>query len=241
MTQFMTQCTALNPPVLETYSTSYSLIERRQFTDMIQLANHILFLGQMQTQPDLAGQVQSIIENWVLRGDPMPNQFIYETAELFASVGYRFRVRCRNCLRCYLRRLSHSTRLYLIHTLGNEQLRRPSIYKKEPKTDLDCIGCPTCNFCTKVKKDMLKHEAQHWDDPHPCICAQLDPKVMAKEIDTKVCHCGRLAIDENDVFHKFGMSETMPTFANVTAIQMQRDVIVPKMEQYLNINSGGWS
>lgn len=43
------------------------------------------------------------------------------------------------------------------------------------------------------------------------------------------------------LIHKFGMSETMPTFANVTAIQMQRDVIVPKMEQYLNINSGGWN
>ncbi|KAH0346124.1 hypothetical protein KCU83_g7485, partial [Aureobasidium melanogenum] len=292
MTQFMTQCTALNPPVLETYSISCSLIERRQFTDMIQLANHILFLGQMQTQPDLAGQVQSILDRWVLRGDPMPNQSVYETAGLFASVGYRFRVvqwTTREQAFDQLVSAANNTILsdeetasdvifdgsriqqdytsftpwamnsyegqYHASNLPPQQpSRRPSIYKKEPKTDLDCIGCPTCNFCTKVKKDMLKHEAQHWDDPYPCICAQLDPKVMAEEIDTKVCHCGRLAIDENarmlrnwadkrtgHLIHKFGMSEAMPTFANVTAIQMQRDVIVPKMEQYLNINSGGWS
>jgi hypothetical protein len=92
MFQIMKQCTSLNPPVLETYTTAYSLIERRQFTDMIELANHILFLAQMQTQVDLAGQVQAGLESWVLRGDPMPNQLIYETAELFASVGHRFRV-----------------------------------------------------------------------------------------------------------------------------------------------------
>jgi hypothetical protein len=40
---------------------------------------------------------------------------------------------------------------------------------------------------------------------------------------------------------RFGMSETMPTFINTTAIQMQRDVTLPNMEQYLNINSQGWS
>jgi hypothetical protein len=50
---FMTKYTSLNPPVLGTYTTAYSLIERRQFTDMIELANHILFLAQMQTQVDL--------------------------------------------------------------------------------------------------------------------------------------------------------------------------------------------
>lgn len=226
----MIQCTALNPPVLETYSTSYSLIERRQFTDMIQLANHILFLAQMQTLPDLAGQVQRILENWVCRGNPMPNQLIHATTDLFASIGYRFRV------------VQWTTREqafdHLVFTANNTtaetasdiifdgsriqqdytsftpwatnsfegqyhasnlppQLspRRVSIYKKELKIDLDCIGCPTCNFCTKVKKDMLKHEAQHWDDAYPCVCAYLDEKFMAKEIDTKVCHCGRLAID----------------------------------------------
>lgn len=292
MTQFMVQCTALNPPVLETYSTSCSLIERRQFTDMIQLANHILFLAKMQTQPDLAGQVQSILESWVLRGDPMPNQFIYETAELFASIGYRFRVvqwATREQAFDQLVFAANSTapsdakttsdiifdgfRLQKAYTSftpwamnsyegqyhdssqpPQQQPRRASVYKKDPKIDLDCIGCPTCNFCTKVKKDMLKHEAQHWDDPYPCICAQHDPKVMAKEIDTKACQCGRLAINENTrmlrnwadgrtghLVHKFGMSETMPTFANVTAIQMQRDITFPKMEQYLNINSRGWN
>jgi hypothetical protein len=47
MSRFMTQCTSLNPPVLETYTSVYSLIERRQFTDMIELVNHILFLAQM--------------------------------------------------------------------------------------------------------------------------------------------------------------------------------------------------
>lgn len=45
MFRFMTQFTALDPPVLETYTSTYSLIERRQFTDMIELANHILFLA----------------------------------------------------------------------------------------------------------------------------------------------------------------------------------------------------
>ncbi|KAH0366014.1 hypothetical protein KCU65_g5667, partial [Aureobasidium melanogenum] len=293
MTQFMTQCTALNPPVLETYSTSYSLIERRQFADMIQLANHILFLAQMQTLPDLAGHVQRVLENWVLRGEPMPNQFIYETAELFVAIGYRFRVvqwTTREQAFDQLVSAASTTTLsdaeiasdivfdgsriqqdytsfapwamnsyegqYHVPNLPPQlSPRRVSIYYKDPKIDLDCIGCPTCNFCTKVKKDMLKHEAQHWDDPYPCICAYLDQKVMAKEIDTKVCQrCGRLAINENarmlrswvdertgHLVHKFGMSETMPTFANVTAIQMQRDVMFPKMEQYLNINSGGWN
>jgi hypothetical protein len=92
MFQIMRQFTSLNPHVLETYTTAYSLIECRQFTDMIELANHIIFLAQIQTQVDLAGQVQSVVESWVLRGDPMPNQFIYETTELFNSIGYRFRV-----------------------------------------------------------------------------------------------------------------------------------------------------
>ncbi|KAH0151545.1 hypothetical protein KCU67_g10214, partial [Aureobasidium melanogenum] len=292
MTRLMTRCTALNPPVLETYSTTCSLVERRQFTDMIQLANHILFLAQMQTQPDLAGRVQSILENWVLRGDPMPNQFVYQTAELFASVGYRFRVvqwTTREQAFDQLVSTAQNTplsdtevasdlildgfRIQKDYTLftpwamnsyegqyhasnvpPQQSPRRSSVYKKDPKIDLDCIGCPTCNFCTKVKKDMFKHEAQHWDDPHPCICAQLDQKVMAAEIDTRKCHCGRLAINENarmlrswadertgHLVHKFGMSETMPTFANITAIQMQRDVTVPKMEQYLNINSQSWN
>ncbi|KAG9664561.1 hypothetical protein KCU95_g10817, partial [Aureobasidium melanogenum] len=290
MTRFMTQCTALNPPVLETYSTSCSLIERRQFTDLIQLANHILFLAQMQTQLDLAGQVQSILESWILRGDPMPNQFIYETAELFASTGYRFRVvqwTTREQAFDQLVSTTNNTASRDTETASDvifdgsriqqdytsftpwamnsyegqyhdsnmplqQSPRKPSIYKKDPKIDLDCIGCPTCNFCTKVKKDMLKHEAQHWDDPHPCICAHLDQKAMTKEIDTRKCHCGRLAVNENarmlrnwadertgQLVHKFGMSETMPTFANVTAIQMQRDVSVPGMVQHLNINSGG--
>ncbi|KAH0384102.1 hypothetical protein KCU92_g4813, partial [Aureobasidium melanogenum] len=292
MTQFMTRCTALNPPVLETYSTSCSMIERRQFTDMIQLANHILFLAQMQTQPDLAGQVQSILERWVLRGDPMPNQFIYETAELFASVGYRFRVVQWTTREQAFDQLvsaaqntpssdaetasdiildgsriqqdytsftpwamnSYEGQYHASNVPPQQPPRRSSVYKKDPKIDLDCIGCPTCNFCTKVKKDMFKHEAQHWDDPHPCICTQLDPKTMAAEIDTRQCHCGRLTINENarmlrnwadertgHLVHKFGTSETMPTFANITAIQMQRDVTVPKMEQYLNINSQSWN
>ncbi|KAG9700548.1 hypothetical protein KCU95_g721, partial [Aureobasidium melanogenum] len=291
MTQFMTQCTALNPPVLETYSTFYSLIERRQFTDMIQLANHILFLAQMQTLPDLAGQVQKVLESWVLRGDPMPNQFIHKTAELFAAIGYRFRVVQWTTREQAFDRLisaanttpsdeetasdiifdgsriqqdytsftpwamnSYKGQYHASNPPPQQSPRRVSIYKREPKIDLDCIGCPTCNFCTKVKKDMLKHEALHWDDAYSCVCAYLDEEVMAKEIDTKVCHCGRLAINENarllrnwadertgHLVHKFGMSETMPTFANVTAIQMQRDVIVPKIEQYLNFNSEAWN
>jgi hypothetical protein len=58
----MTQCSSLNPPVLETYTFAYSLIERCQFIDMIELANHILFLAQMQTQSKLAGQVHAILE-----------------------------------------------------------------------------------------------------------------------------------------------------------------------------------
>lgn len=291
MTQFMTQCTALNPPVLETYSTSCSLIERRQFTDMIQLVNHIHFLAQMQTQSDLAGQVQGALESWVSRGDPLPIQFIYETAELFASVGYRFRVvqwttreqafdqlvsatnnitmsdagtasdivfdgsRIQQAYTSFTpwAMNSHRGQYYASNIPPQQTPRRPSIYKKEPKVDLDCIACPTCHFCTKTKKDIFKHEAQHWDDPYPCICAHLDPKVMAKELDTRICGCGSLAFDENArmlrnwadartgyLVQRFGVSETMPTFANVTAVQMQRDVVVPKMEQYLNINSGGW-
>ena len=117
----MTQCTSLNPPVLETYTTAYSLIERRQFSNMTELTNHILFLAQMQTQVDLAGQVQGVLESWVLRGEPMPNQFIYETAGLFGAIGYRFRVvqwttreqALRECFRQYalllLLVLLHST------------------------------------------------------------------------------------------------------------------------------------
>jgi hypothetical protein len=62
MSRFMTQCTSLNPPVLETSTSVYSLIERRQFTDMIELANHILFLAQMQTRVELAGQILAVLE-----------------------------------------------------------------------------------------------------------------------------------------------------------------------------------
>ncbi|KAI4758166.1 hypothetical protein E4T52_09638 [Aureobasidium sp. EXF-3400] len=224
----------------------------------------------MQTQNDLAGQVQSILERWVLRGDPMPNQFIYETAELFASVGYRFRVvqwTTREQAFDQLVSAAQNTPSSDAETASDIILDGSRIQQdytsftpwamnsyEDPKIDLDCIGCPTCNFCTKVKKDMFKHEAQHWDDPHPCICTHLDPIIMAAEIDTRKCRCGRLTISENarmlrnwadertgHLVHKFGTSETMPTFANITAIQMQRDVTVPKMEQYLNINSQSWN
>ncbi|KAK5999387.1 hypothetical protein QM012_005512 [Aureobasidium pullulans] len=295
MTQLMTQYTALNPPVLETYSTSYSLIERRQFTDMIHLANHMLLLAQMQTGSDLAGQVQGNLENWILRGNPMPSQFIYETAGLFALIDYRFRVvqwttreeafdqliagTCNTTLSDaetasdiifdglriqadYISftpwALNSYEDQYHDYNPRPQQLpRRSSVYKKEPKPDLDCIGCPSCTFSTKVKKDMFKHESQHWDDPFPCICAQLDDETteaIAKEIDARPCYCGKLAIDENArmlrnwadertgyLVHRFGMAEYMPTFANVSAIQMQRDVTVPTMAQYLNINGQGWN
>jgi hypothetical protein len=290
MFRCMTQCTALNPPVLETYTPAYSLIERRQFTDMIELANHILFLAQMQTQVDLAGQVQSVLESWVLRGDPMPNQFIYETASLFASVGYRFRVvqwttrdqafdqlvgatndstlenvanpsdivLSGSCIQQHYTSFtpwamnSYEGQYHDANLPQQHQTRRTSVYKADPKADLNCVGCPSCNFCTKVRKDMLKHEAQHWESP-PCICSRLNQRAMAATLDTKLCQCGRLTIDENarmlrnwedeqtgHLVQRFGTSETMPTFINTTAIQMQRDMTDPNMEQYLNINFQSW-
>jgi hypothetical protein len=96
---------------------------------------------------------------------------------------------------------------------------------------------------------MLKHEAQHWDSP-PCICARLDQRRLAAQLDTKICQCGRRTIDENvgmlrnwedeqtrPLIQRFGTSEVMPTLTNTTSIQMQRDVTFPNMKQYLNINS----
>ncbi|KAI4732789.1 hypothetical protein E4T50_16647 [Aureobasidium sp. EXF-12298] len=278
MFQFMTQCTALNPPVLETYTSSYSLIERRQFADMIELANHILFLARIQTHADLAGQVQSVLESWVLRGEPMPNQLIYETAELFASIGYRFRVLVSTANNATLEDVANpsdvilsGSRIQQDYTLftpwamdsyegqyhdsnvpQQQQSRRTSVYRIDPKVDLNCVGCPSCNFCTKVRKDILKHEAQHWESI-PCICSRLNQRAMAVTLDTKLCQCGRLTIDENarilrnwedeqtgHLIQRFGTSETMPTFTNTTAIQMQHDMTDPNMGQYLNINSQGW-
>jgi hypothetical protein len=287
MLQIMAQCSSLNPPVLETYTTAYSLIERRQFADMIELANHILFLAQMQTQVTLAGKVQVVLENWVLQGDPMPNQFIYETAELFASIGYRFRVvQCTTREQAFDQLVAATNNRLLedmanpidvalsgsrihrdytsftpwamnsyegnFHNSGRPQQQRPPNYGTDAKVGLNCLGCPSCKFSTKVKKDLLKREAQHWD-PRPCICARLNQRTMARQLDTMICHCGGLTFDENarmlrnwkdeqtrPLIQRFGTSETMPTFTNSTAIQMQRDVTLPNMEQYLNINSQGW-
>ncbi|KAI4854627.1 hypothetical protein E4T44_00033 [Aureobasidium sp. EXF-8845] len=266
MSRFMTQCTSLNPPVLETSTSVYSLIERRQFTDMIELANHILFLAQMQTRVELAGQILAVLERWILRGDLMPNQFIYETADLFASVGYRFHVvqwTTREQAFDQLLSASNSSdpdhpadprdvvlggsRIHQAYTsftpgamnnregkyhdsnVPQQQLPRHFVYKSDPKIDFNCIGCPSCDFCTKVKKDMLKHEQQHWD-PVPCICARQNQKLMAAQLDTRTCQCGRLIIDEGA-----RMTEAMPMFTHTTAIQLQRDH--PNMGDYLNINS----
>jgi hypothetical protein len=99
-----------------------------------------------------------------------------------------------------------------------------SVYRADTKVDFNCLGCPSCNFCTKVRRDMLKHEAQHWD-PRSCICARLNQRAMAAALDTKICPCGRLTFDENarmlrnwedeqtrPPIQRFGMSETMPTY-----------------------------
>jgi hypothetical protein len=225
MFQIMRQCSSLNPPVLEAYTTAYSLIERRQFTDIIELANHILFLAQMQTQVNLAGKVHAVLENWVLRGDPMPNQLTYETAELFASVGYRSRVvQWTTRVQAFDQLVSATNNKFpedvanLVDVVlsgsriqqgynsftpwamnsyeGNfhdsnmpqqQQSRFSFVYGADTKVDLNCLGCSSCNFCTKVKKDMLKHEAQHWD-PRSCICGRL---VMTAALDPKICQCGK--------------------------------------------------
>lgn len=284
MSELMSQCTALNPPVLETYTSAYSLIERRQFTNMIELASHVLLLAQMQTSDELAGQAQKVLESWILRGEPMPNQFIYETAELFASVGYRFRVvqwttreqafdqlvsaagrktledetdpldpflsgsRIQQgytsftpwAMNSYEGQYHHDS-----HVPSRQQCYLSSVYKTDPKPDLDCVVCPSCNFCTKVRIDMLKHEAQHWE-PQPCSCARSNQKAMAAQLDIKRCQCGRFTTDENarmlrnwadeetgQLLQRFGNLETMPTFTSTTAIQMQRDMTDRNMEQYL--------
>ncbi|CAD0091198.1 unnamed protein product [Aureobasidium vineae] len=287
MSQFMTQCTALNPPVLEAYTSSYSLIERRQFTDMMQLANHMLFLAQMQTGSILAGQVQRSIESWVVRGDPMPNQFIYETAELFASVDYRFHVmqwdtreQASDAMVSASNRdtedpmdtILDSFRIQeaypsftpwamnnhpgTYHDTNEPPLLSPhrvSVYKTDIKAHLNCIDCPSCSFSTKVKRDMLAHEALHWD-PQPCECAQSNQKALAAGIDTIFCSCDKLTTDETarmlrnwedettgHLIRKFGRSEVMRKFSNTTAIQMQSDVTVPDIHQSLAINSQGGS
>jgi hypothetical protein len=269
MSRFMTQCTSLNPPVLETCTPAYSLIERRQFTDMVELANHILFLAQMQTQLDLAGQVQAVLEKWVLQGDPMPIQFIYDTADLFASIGYRFRVvQWTTREQAFDQLLSASktsnsehpanpwdvvlsgSRIHQActsftpwamnnlegqyHDSNVPQQKLPGhyVYRTDSKIDFNCIGCPSCDFCTKVKKDMLKHEQQHWD-PVPCICARQNQRLMAVQLDTRTCQCGKIIIDERarmlrswedeetgQLIRKAGMTDTMPMFTNTTAIQM---------------------
>lgn len=290
MSQFMTQCTSLNPPVLETYTTAYSLIERRQFSNMTELTNHILFLAQMQTQVDLAGQVQKILESWILGGDPMPNQFVYENTKLFASVGYRFRVMQWNTREQAFDQLVSAANNQALEDAANPgdvvlsgsrihhnytsfspwtmnsyegqyhdsdepQQRQPgrlSVYKTDLKVDLNCVGCPSCGFCTKVRKDMFKHESQHWEST-PCLCAHSNQRIIATQLDTKRCHCGRLAVDQGarmlrnwqdeqtgQLIQRFGKSEAMPTFTNTTAIQMQHFMTDLNMEQYLKINSQRW-
>jgi hypothetical protein len=279
MFQFMTQSTSLNPPVLETYTSVYSLIERRQSTDMIDLAKHILFLAQMQTQADLAGQVQAVREKWVLQGNPMPEQFIYEITELFASIGYRFRV-----VQWTAREQAFNQLVSASNTSGLEAPLNPwdivlsgfrieqnytsftpwpmnshggqyhdfnmpqqqplchSLYRTDLKIEFNCIGCPSCDFCTKDKKDILKHESHHCD-PVPCTCARQNHRFMAMQLDTMTCHCGRLATDGNarmlrswedeetgQSIRRFGNSEVMPVFADTTAIQMWRDVTHSNME-----------
>jgi len=39
---------------------------------------------------------------------------------------------------------------------------------------------------------------------------------------------------------KFGKVDEMKTFANTTAIQMQRDVTVPDMGRHLDLNTKKW-
>jgi hypothetical protein len=76
---------------------------------------------------------------------------------------------------------------------------------------------------------------------------------MAAALDTKVCQCSRLTIDEDvrmlrnwedeqtrPLIQRFGRSMTMPTFTNTTAIQKQCNLTVRNMEHCLNINSQGW-
>jgi hypothetical protein len=76
---------------------------------------------------------------------------------------------------------------------------------------------------------------------------------MAAALDTKVCQCSRLTIDEDarmlrnwedeqtrPLIQRFGRSMTMPTFTNTTAIQKQCNLTVPNMEHCLNINSQRW-
>ncbi|KAI5199442.1 hypothetical protein E4T39_06253 [Aureobasidium subglaciale] len=295
----MQEATSSTPPVLETYeASSYTLLERRQFTDMVQLANHLLFIAQLQTDYNLASQVQNVIDNWTVRGEPSPEQFIYETADLFASVGYRFRVvqwqtkeqafdvlatantdvdmeNADNALDAVFDgiRIADVYRSFIpwtinsyageFHTTNNPEVYVPkaSVYRNPVKPDYNCVGIPNCSFCTKVLKDLLRHDAGHWD-PRPCVCANTTPerrKDLEKEqIDTMVCNfCGSLATDEDARMrrswehpesghcihnaYKSGKSEMeMATFANNTAIQMQRDITMPDMTEQLTIGSKTW-
>jgi hypothetical protein len=219
----------------------------------------------------------------------MPKQFIYETADLFASIGCRFRVMQWTTREQAFDQLlstsnipdmkspanpwdvvlsgSHIQQDYTSFTpwamhshegqyhdsnVPQQQLPRHSVYRADAKFEFNCIGCPSCDFCTKVKKDMLKHKSQHWD-PVPCICARQNQRIVAVQLDTGTRQCGRLTIDESarmlrdwedeqtgQLIHKSGMTEAMPVFTNTTVIQMQRDVTCPNVEQYLNINSQTW-
>ncbi|THZ82421.1 hypothetical protein D6C84_05807 [Aureobasidium pullulans] len=290
MFEFLTASTSLNPPCLETYNaSSYELLERRQFTDMIQLVNHLLFVARMQHNDQFAAAVAGILESWVLRGDPMPNSFINESADLFATIGYRFRVMQWSVSQQAVQDMIAATRNLTLDdvdhplelTMDGARIREdyhsftpwamtayPGIfhdssvpeqyvptlnpYKTKIKPDHICIGFP-CNFCTKVQKDFLAHESKHWE-PQPCICAQLDQEIIGKELDKKICpQCGRLCIDENrrmignwkdaetgHLVRKFGKVDEMKTFANTTAIQMQRDVTVPDMGRHLDLNTKKW-
>jgi hypothetical protein len=115
----------------------------------------------------------------------MPNQFIYETADLFASVGYRFHVvqwTTREQAFDQLLSASNSSdpdhpadprdvvvggsRIHQAYTsftpgamnnhegkyhdsnVPQQQLPRHFVYKSDPKIDFNCIGCPSCDFCT---------------------------------------------------------------------------------------------
>jgi hypothetical protein len=263
MFKYMTDMTALNPPVLETYeASSCSLIERRQFDDMMQLANHILFLAQMQTQADMSIEVQRSIENWVLCGNPLPNIFIHETANLFASVGYRFRVmqwessqyvcnefptineqadpmedvldgtRIYQDYRCFA---PWSTALHNnFHAMDTPPQHPPpqkSVYKQPLKPDFDCVGFASCNFCTKDKNYFYQHEASHWDGEYTSQSALAENARMLADWRDQ---------ETGSLINKYGKDIVRPTFANTTAIQMQRDLKLPDMIAQLSLNSCDW-
>lgn len=259
MCKYLADLTSHNPPVLETYeATSYTLIERRQFTNMVDLCQHVLFLASMQNQPPITDYVQRALEAWVLRGDPMPNQFIYETADMFASFGYRFRVTQRQISQIACEMMLDSAANRTIADVESpwdllfSGVRIHEDYRLFTPWTLMPIPLPAVQPRANQRTD--EHEQQVkkriYQDYDCIVCPRCsftcknrkqfllhDAEHWPEQSRVDLCSIISAWEDENtgrEIRHLTQKGECMyfSTFAETSAIQMQQDMVMPDMASH---------